>query len=677
MSTKAEENTATHGAGGRGQGKAVCQIESKTQTGEPGKASRGEVIDWAKLEQRRRELEQFRERYAAEAEALAELGPDALAARRCEARKAGGPEARSKAEYWEAVKRLGAARFGGGSEAAEALAAIAYAGASWFREGWERGTCKPSATAKDEQGNPHLLWRAGRKLTAAEREELENIWHSQAAKVFGQCGALPPTLLHLWEPRRCNPLPFRALRAWHKGIRRARAECRAWLYAKGAERVEWESENLATWDALLELVIDLAKRESSGDWRELSGAEVAELKSKLPPSIPCNLGGGGGAKGISPARLLRWVAWAKWALRAYWMHKGGRKWKAGYRGACEFIACAVYAARGNGLAAFERAGLGHLLSDDGSASDGLRRRASDLRAAIAAGDCLLSDAERREEIAGLFIVHLGARIGGRAAQKLIGRALGKRSGAGSIAAEARETREAAEPATLAAKLTETAKGPALERLPLCGGPVVYETTTAGAFMRRSGALVRWVRWSRAGMAWPTRLADAAEARAAIAGRALAEALAESAGRLATLERGNVAEAREVREKQERAELEREAREALERAEAALNRMEARRAAIAKADKREAEALALAEYCEGLAERGAARRLASIYRAEAARIAEARRAYVCPRRLRKAAAAEAGPGAGGPLEDETRALLREALKGGESVYFPRYAPPIID
>ena len=153
---------------------------------------------------------------------------------------------------------------------------------------------------------------------------------------------------------------------------------------------------------------------------------------------------------LNPERLRRFRSLALWCLRAYWMGGASRKWKAGFESDYALLRAASLVASGAGLEVLQGAGLGHLVNYEwceskrgkgskGGANDRLLDRLYDLRLHIASGDLMLTD--EPERVAGLLIVHLGAKIGGRAARSLVSRHFGAaRSGDGvSICDEVRAT----------------------------------------------------------------------------------------------------------------------------------------------------------------------------------------------------------------------------------------------
>jgi hypothetical protein len=722
MNSKAEENALA--AGGRGELEAneseaaawagAIQTPKRSTKPEPaGGLSAGQL---AKLAAEREAFEAFRLRYSAQLEELeaGELSAKAageerrpLSAFRAAA-AAIRPEQSTKAEYLERCRRLGALRFGGATPDAAALGGLAFAAASIFAGGWQRGSGY-AGKERDAQGQPLLKWRAGRKLEPAELEELENIFHAELSR--GYVGAIRagaagvPDIFALFLPTRGPenaprkpPMAFRPFLCWVRALRKARTAARRWLYGKGAELEQWLKEDVSSLEQLLELAISLAKQRSAGDWRELTRAEVAELKTALPPSIPSNLGGAA-TRGLHPEKLRRFVAWAKWALRAYYV-QAGKLGKVGYRSQCEFLAASVSVARGGGLVILERRGLGHLLLEEpeplgpilGAAasnkaraakkiekatSSALRWRKKELLDAIAAGDLLLTN--EPERIAGLFVIHYGAKIGGKQAAELIGRKLSERERAGLYQAAAVEELEAAaEAAARFSSKLEAFRQPVAEIPGRLLGGVVHESQ---GVILRAGRVSKWKRQSVGCppcIPSPTRLSPSQAARPAIRAAIAAELARESCGRLAQLARGKVAAAVELIGAANRAEMERETAASLDRCQAIFERMDANRAAVARSEAKEHEALQVAEYCEGLADKGAAKRLARFYRAEAERIAAARRQFICGRKLARRSRPES-TGAGGKLEsqaaklaeDPRRIALQAALAAGAVVYFPRY------
>jgi hypothetical protein len=302
-----------------------------------------------------------------------------------------------------------------------AIASLAQSAGGAFARKWESGSALDRGAV--------LKWRGGRKLMTSDIEEITAIYHSEFAAAFVGVGVVPASWRAL-RVKRGNALTFRQLRVWLKAARKARTTARSYLYGGGAENVLIVSKDdkaatmkdlqgLAAWfnsDNCKDETADREDREK--DWLIKGGSGI---------DTPWNRAG----IVLNPKRLRRWRNHALWCLRAYWMAGASRKWRAGFEGDYAILRAAAAVASGAGLETLCGAGLGHLLNDNwrgiggkgkggkGGANHALHDRLRDLKAHIASGDLLLTD--QPEKVAGLLMVHLGERIGGKAARSLVDR----------------------------------------------------------------------------------------------------------------------------------------------------------------------------------------------------------------------------------------------------------------
>ena len=185
------------------------------------------------------------------------------------------------------------------------------------------------------------------------------------------CRTLPRAWRTLWV-RQNNGLTWGALRAWVRAVRDAGRACRASIYGRGAERVQWVSMDtpqehgpsiggVHTWETL----------------SALATRETREDGTRAP---------------LSPVRqLARRSRHARECVMVYHLLSGSRQWRSALSDDLAVLRAATLAARGCGTADLTECGAS-LVSEDGSAGTGaLRKRLFDLRRRLAAGDRTMTD----------------------------------------------------------------------------------------------------------------------------------------------------------------------------------------------------------------------------------------------------------------------------------------------
>ena len=481
------------------------------------------------------------------------------------------------------------------------LAKLAESAGKGFAKNWEMGSVLASKREKDAEGKPVLNWRGGRTLETSDIEEISAIHYAAFAGAFAGVGVVPSS----WEAlhaRRGNMFDFRVLRVWIRAGNKARKAARSYLYAGGAEKVKIESlDSKPASPADLQALAALWNHGAGDDAEagKITEGEEADwlIKGGCGMDTPWN------RQGIilNPERLRRFRSLALWCLRAYWMGGASRKWKAGFESDYALLRAASLVASGAGLEVLHGAGLGHLVNYEwreskrgkgskGGANGRLLDRLYDLRLHIASGDLMLTD--EPERVAGLLIVHLGAKIGGRAARSLVSRHFGAaRSGDGvSICDEVRATEaEARAEAAPRVDLVSIPSGAEISVFRPCVASVHQEWIAIDG--TRRGAVTTCA--ARLGLpAWLEHPAiDSQAARVRLANVALAEAFA--------FEDSQVQAAR------------REISAKLARAEDQLDAMQARRLAFDASIKREDYWRFVALESLGLSDDKAAR-LAPVY-----------------------------------------------------------------
>lgn len=232
-------------------------------------------------------------------------------------------------------------------------------------------------------------WEAcgGRPLTESDKGETLSLFHAEFAKAAALSGVVPFVAdawdaftagdgeqgRRLWEPlkaRRANALTFRALLSWSRAVKVGNQRSRAQMWGKGAELLI-DSGSLVSIDSLLSLKRTL----EDGEGRTLG--ESISVESTATVARPFS--------GAARAALRLRVWWYRQCLVVYWSDKGGERWERGLADDLRRLAHCARVARHGGLVA----GLfADKLSEGGECGDAMRQAAKRLRDRIASGDAL-------------------------------------------------------------------------------------------------------------------------------------------------------------------------------------------------------------------------------------------------------------------------------------------------
>jgi len=562
--------------------------------------------------------------------------------------------------------------------AGAAVFTLAKAGAASFVRKWEAGSCMESRTEKDASGKPLLKWRAGRAIESSDSDELQGIYHLHFARAFVASGIVPASWEGLWV-RRGNLLSFSALRVWVKACHVASSAARSYLYGHGAEQYVQAVVPLATASDLQELAAlwnDGANCKGSAEDVEPQGAEDGADVDGV--SIRTRWNGAGVV--LNRERTRRFASHALWCLRAYWMAGASRKWRAGFESDYALLRAAAMVARGSGIEVLQAGGMAELLNDswsvkydrerdyfddladrqtvrsggkrgaNGGGNKRLYDRLAELRLHIASGDILLTDEAGR--VAGLLIVHLGAKFGGRAARSLVARSYSlHRAGVPSLADESKAARflsalereaarEAGRGGVVVIEGGEGVCGASAFRGAWVRCECLLPAGGAGAYVFQAGARGVAVHPAARGGAVMLEYIQRGAARGRLASVAIAEAVASEESRIEAARRGIA--------------------ERLERMESQLDAMAARRLAFDASMAREDCAAWMAGEALGLPDKLAAGRVSRIYLAKAKAEREARRGLFVVREQTKREADHALNGREKP-EGFTIAEMRDAAR----------------